>query len=69
MDKGPQPSARDVNGRRGVMLWAMKTAADEEKQIAFGYRITSPADKPIGYREPSTGTEGGFFRFGASTRF
>ena len=27
MDKGPQPSAKDVNGRRGVMLWAVKTAA------------------------------------------
>ncbi len=53
MDKGPQPSAKDVNGRRGVMLWVMKTAADEEAGIGFGYRITSPAGKPIAYGEPS----------------
>jgi uncharacterized protein (TIGR02231 family) len=71
MDKGPQPSAKDVNGRRGVMLWVMKTEADEEKQLAFGYRITSPADKAITYHEQN---QWGFdkvqeFRFGASTRF
>ena len=69
MDKGPQPSAKDVNGRRGVMLWAMKTAADEETQLSFGYRITSPADKPIAYLEPSAFDQTQIFRFGASTRF
>jgi uncharacterized protein (TIGR02231 family) len=85
MDKGPLPSATDVNGRRGVMLWVMKTAPDEEAQIAFGYRVTSPKDKPVTYGERSqsspaaaTGVSLGApmpegvvdtFRFGATTRF
>ncbi len=68
MDKGPQPSATDVNGRRGVMLWAMKTAPDEEARIAFGYRLTSPADRPINYLEPNAFTNE-IFKFGATTRF
>ena len=69
MDKGPQPAAKDVNGRRGVMLWAMKTGPDEEAQIGFGYRIASPADKVIAYREPNAFDETQVFRFGAATRF
>jgi uncharacterized protein (TIGR02231 family) len=69
MDKGPQPSAKDVNGRRGVMLWAVKAGAGEEKRIAFGYRITSPAGKPIIYREPSTDVEMEAFLFGSRIRF
>jgi uncharacterized protein (TIGR02231 family) len=71
MDKGPQPSAKDVNGRRGVMLWVMKTEADEEKQLAFGYRITSPASKPITYQEQGAWHPGKLeeFNFNASTRF
>jgi uncharacterized protein (TIGR02231 family) len=69
MDKGPQHSARDVNGRRGVMLWAVKTGPDEEAQIGFGYRITSPADKPITYLEQNAFDQTRIFRFGAATRF
>ena len=80
MDKGPQPSAKDVNGRRGVMLWVIKTAPDEEARIDFGYRITSPANRPIAYFEPkppqvtigySLGAPlpDGVFQFGAGTRF
>jgi hypothetical protein len=76
ISKGPQPSAKDVNGRRGVMMWVMKTEADEEKQLAFGYRITSPADKALNYNEQGGGLAGRDrldkareFRFGASTRF
>lgn len=51
MTKGPQPTKKDVNDRRGTMLWQMKAEPDEEKQIAFGYRLTGPGDKPIHYRE------------------
>lgn len=51
--KGSQPTAKDVNDKRGTMLWQMTTAPDEEKQLAFGYRITAPRDKPIHYREIS----------------
>jgi len=54
MDKGPQPSAKDVNGRRGVMLWVIKTAPDEEARIDFGYRITSPANSRSLTSSPST---------------
>jgi uncharacterized protein (TIGR02231 family) len=68
MDKGPQPSAADVNGRRGVMLWAMKTAPDAETQLGFGYRITSPADRPIIYRDLDV-FNSEVFHFGATTRF
>jgi len=51
MTKGPQPARRDVNGRRGTMLWQMKAAPDEEILLAFGYRLTAPAAKPLQYRE------------------
>jgi uncharacterized protein (TIGR02231 family) len=71
MDKGPQPMAKDVNGRRGVMLWVVTAKADEEKRIAFGYRITSPANKPIIFREPDTGADANpeTFLFGSRIRF
>jgi uncharacterized protein (TIGR02231 family) len=48
---GPQPTKRDVNDVRGTLLWEMTLAPEEEKQVAFGYTVTSPADKPIHYRE------------------
>ncbi len=51
MTSVPQPTKNDVNDRRGTMLWQMQAEPDEEKQIAFGYRITAPGDKPIHYRE------------------
>jgi uncharacterized protein (TIGR02231 family) len=51
MTKGPQPAQRDINGRRGTLLWQMKAAQDEEIQLAFGYRLTAPAGKPLQYRE------------------
>jgi uncharacterized protein (TIGR02231 family) len=53
MDKGPQPSVKDVNDRRGTYLWEMQAAPDEEKQIVFSYRVTAPAGKRLLYREPS----------------
>jgi uncharacterized protein (TIGR02231 family) len=71
MDMGPQPMAKDVNGRRGVMLWVVTAKADEEKRIAFGYRITSPANKPIIFREPDIGADANpeTFLFGSRIRF
>ena len=53
VDKGPQPSETDVNGRRGAYMWQMEAGPDEEKQIVFSYRVTSPAGKRLLYREPS----------------
>ena len=53
VDKGPQPSETDVNGRRGAYMWQMEAGPDEEKQVVFSYRVTSPAGKRLLYREPS----------------
>ena len=53
VDKGPQPTETDVNGRRGTYMWQMEAGPDEEKQIVFSYRVTSPAGKRLLYREPS----------------
>jgi uncharacterized protein (TIGR02231 family) len=49
--KGPEPSEKDMNGKRGMLMWQMTAAPGEEKQIAFGYRVTAPANKPIWYSE------------------
>ena len=51
MDKGPEPAEKDVNDKRGVMLWRIDAGPGEDKQIAFGYRLTAPAGTPIVYRE------------------
>jgi uncharacterized protein (TIGR02231 family) len=48
---GPQPTKLDANSRRGVMLWQVKAAPGEEKQIGFGYRVSAPGNRPIQYRE------------------
>ena len=44
------PTARDVDGKRGVLAWEDKLAPDEERVIEFGYRITWPAAKNIIFR-------------------
>jgi uncharacterized protein (TIGR02231 family) len=51
MDKGPQPDEKDVNDKRGVMLWKIGAEPGEEKQIAFGCRVTAPATLPLLYKE------------------
>jgi uncharacterized protein (TIGR02231 family) len=51
--RNPQPTKRDYNDRRGTLLWDMPLAPDEEKSIAFGYKVSAPADKPIVYRDLS----------------
>ena len=53
VDKGPQPSEQDLNGRRGTYMWQMQAEPDEEKQIVFSYRVTAPAGKRLLYREPT----------------
>ena len=49
--KGLQPTKKDVQGRRGVSIWDMKLEPDEEKVVAFGYKVTYPPDKRVHYRE------------------
>jgi uncharacterized protein (TIGR02231 family) len=51
--KGSEPSEKDVGGKRGTLMWQMTAAPGEEKQVAFGYRVTTPANKPVWYREVS----------------
>ena len=34
-------------------MWQMEAGPDEEKQVVFSYRVTSPAGKRLLYREPS----------------
>jgi Domain of unknown function (DUF4139) len=47
---GPAPTRKDVSDVRGTLVWDMTVAPDEEKQIGFGYKVTSPNDKRIGYQ-------------------
>jgi uncharacterized protein (TIGR02231 family) len=49
--QGPRPAANDLNDKRGVLMWQISAEPGEEKQIAFGYKLTVPAGKPILYGE------------------
>lgn len=43
------PTKRDVDDKRGVLVWETKLEPDEERVIEFGYRVTWPAAKSIEY--------------------
>jgi uncharacterized protein (TIGR02231 family) len=43
------PTRRDVDDKRGVLVWEATLQPDEERQIEFGYRISWPAGKRIMY--------------------
>ncbi|MGE0699881.1 MAG: mucoidy inhibitor MuiA family protein [Hyphomicrobiaceae bacterium] len=43
------PSRRDIDDKRGVLAWDQTLAADEERTLDFGYRVTWPAAKKIQY--------------------
>ncbi len=47
----PQPTSKDVKDRRGTVAWDMTIQPDQETQIAFGYKVSSPAGKAVLYRE------------------
>ena len=49
--KGVQPAKKDVAGRRGTYQWDLQLAPDEERTVAFGYRVTYPPDKRVNFRE------------------
>ncbi|MEJ2118572.1 MAG: mucoidy inhibitor MuiA family protein, partial [Alphaproteobacteria bacterium] len=51
MTEGPKPTARDVDDKRGTILWQMTAKPDEQKQLAFGYRLTAPGGKLLQFRE------------------
>jgi Domain of unknown function (DUF4139) len=68
---GPAPTRKDVGDVRGTLVWDMTVAADEEKLIGFGYRVTSPNDKRIGYQlnNPNLNSQNQTTTFGASVKF
>jgi uncharacterized protein (TIGR02231 family) len=46
---GPQPAAAEGEDKRGVFRWTLKAEPGEEKKLAYGIRVTSPAGKSIQY--------------------
>jgi uncharacterized protein (TIGR02231 family) len=47
----PKPTAENVDGRRGVMEWALDIPAGEERAVTFGWRLKWPADREITFRD------------------
>jgi uncharacterized protein (TIGR02231 family) len=43
----PAPTARDVDGRPGVVIWSAAYAPNEERRIRFGYTVTMPRDRDV----------------------
>ena len=44
-----QPTQRDVRDQRGVLAWTMDLAADETRDVKFGWRVRWPSDKAVVY--------------------
>ena len=49
----PQPTRKDISDRRGTLAWDLTLAPEQEQQISFGYKVTTPAGKTMQYRELS----------------
>lgn len=47
LNADPAPSARDVDGRPGVLTWSATYAPGEERRIRFGYTVTLPRDREV----------------------
>lgn len=60
----PEPTKRDYKDRRGVMMWEFTVQPDQEQTIGFGYKVSSPTDRPIVYNRDTPTT-----RFGGQVRF
>lgn len=45
------PTRRDVDDKRGVLVWESELGPDEEQTIEFGYRVSWPSDKSVIYRQ------------------
>ena len=43
----PQPTARDVDDKPGVLGWIATYASKEERKIRFGWQITAPEGRPV----------------------
>jgi uncharacterized protein (TIGR02231 family) len=42
-----KPSERNVDRKQGVLAWDYELAGGEDQIIKFGYRVSSPKDKPL----------------------
>ncbi|HMB47775.1 MAG TPA: mucoidy inhibitor MuiA family protein [Afifellaceae bacterium] len=42
-----KPSERNVERKQGVLAWDYEMAEGDEQTIKFGYRVSSPKDKPL----------------------
>lgn len=51
MDSGPQPTVKNLDDRHGVYMWQIKAQPDEDKTIAFSYRVAVPAGKRVLLRD------------------
>ena len=51
VDKGPQPTEKHLNDKRGVVMWRIGIEPGKDTQIGFGYKVTAPRDRPILYGE------------------
>lgn len=47
---GPQPTKRDLDGKRGTISFESKLGPEEERLIEFGYRVIWPGSRSIVYR-------------------
>nr|WP_282961771.1 mucoidy inhibitor MuiA family protein [Plastoroseomonas hellenica] len=47
LNADPAPTARDVDGRPGVLTWSATYAPGEERRIRFGYTVTLPRDREV----------------------
>jgi uncharacterized protein (TIGR02231 family) len=47
LNADPAPSARDLDGRPGVLTWSATYAPGEERRIRFGYTVTLPRDREV----------------------
>lgn len=45
------PTRKDVDDKRGVLVWDGTLEPDEEETIEFGYRVSWPSEKAVIYRQ------------------
>jgi uncharacterized protein (TIGR02231 family) len=46
---GPQPTKKDIDGKRGTVAFESKLGPEEERVIEFGYRVIWPGARSIAY--------------------
>lgn len=46
-----QPTKKNVDDKRGVLVWESELGPEEEQTIEFGYRVSWPSEKSVIYRQ------------------